>query len=104
MEMRCVESSLATGAAERLGFKFEALVAQAVIYKQRNRDTAWYSIIDREWPLLRPAFLQWLSPENFDSQGAQKERLSELMIDGFEGMNSEGSVTIEMRATGAEWA
>lgn len=66
-------------AAERLGFKFEGLFRQAVIYKQRNRDTAWYSIIDCEWPLLRRAFLHWLSPENFDSQGTQKERLSEFM-------------------------
>ena len=62
-------------AAERLGFQFEGIFRQATIYKGRNRDTAWYSIIDEEWPQLRGAFEQWLDPENFDSHGQQKRTL-----------------------------
>jgi RimJ/RimL family protein N-acetyltransferase len=63
-------------AAERLGFRFEGIFRQAVIYKGRSRDTAWYSIIDREWPTLKAAFEHWLRPENFDETGRQRERLS----------------------------
>jgi RimJ/RimL family protein N-acetyltransferase len=58
-------------AAERYGFRFEGLFRQAVIYKERNRDTAWYSIVDREWPEVRAAFEKWLAPENFDAAGVQ---------------------------------
>lgn len=65
-------------AAERLGFRFEGLFRQATIYKQRNRDTAWYSIIDREWPALEAAYHRWLDPANFDSQGHQRTRFSDL--------------------------
>lgn len=65
-------------AAERLGFTREGLFRQAVVYKQRTRDTCWFSIIDREWPALHTAFLKWLAPENFDAAGRQKCRLSEL--------------------------
>jgi RimJ/RimL family protein N-acetyltransferase len=65
-------------AARRLGFSFEGLFRQAVIYKGRNRDTAWYAIIDADWPALRDAFESWLSPANFDSAGTQRVRLSEL--------------------------
>ncbi|RII20729.1 putative ribosomal N-acetyltransferase YdaF [Streptomyces sp. YIM 130001] len=65
-------------AAERLGFTFEGIFRQAVIYKGRNRDTAWYSIVDGEWPLLREAFRTWLAPENFDEHGRQKHSLTEL--------------------------
>ncbi|MBS0263436.1 MAG: GNAT family N-acetyltransferase [Planctomycetes bacterium] len=63
-------------AAIRLGFSFEGLFRQATVYKGRNRDTAWYSIIDREWPALRERFLTWLEPDNFDSQGRQKRPLA----------------------------
>lgn len=63
-------------AARRLGFQFEGIFRQATIYKQRNRDTAWFSIIDREWPQLEAAFEQWLSPDNFDAQGRQKQSLA----------------------------
>ncbi|HEY4261212.1 MAG TPA: GNAT family protein, partial [Schlesneria sp.] len=65
-------------AAERLGFTREGLFRQAVVYKQRTRDTSWYSIIDRDWPALEAAFQKWLAPENFDAAGQQKCRLSEL--------------------------
>jgi RimJ/RimL family protein N-acetyltransferase len=63
-------------AAERLGFRFEGIFRQAMIYKGRSRDTAWYSIIDSEWSALKSAFEHWLRPENFDETGRQRERLS----------------------------
>ena len=66
-------------AAERLGFRFEGIFRQAGIYKGRSRDTAWYSILDGEWPALKAAFEHWLRPENFDAAGRQRERLSVLM-------------------------
>ena len=65
-------------AAERLGFRFEGIFRQATVYKRRNRDTAWFSILDREWPALRAAFERWLAPENFDAAGRQMRRLQEL--------------------------
>lgn len=65
-------------AAQRLGFSFEGIFRQAVIYKGRNRDTAWYSVIDKEWPALQAAFTQWLAPTNFDDQGQQRVSLSAL--------------------------
>ncbi len=65
-------------AAERLGFSYEGLFRQATVYKGRNRDTAWYSVIDSEWPLLEAAFKRWLDPVNFDECGHQRLRLSEL--------------------------
>jgi hypothetical protein len=65
-------------AAERLGFTFEGIFRQAVVYKDRNRDSAWYAAIDKEWPALKAAFDQWLAPENFDDAGQQRLRLSEL--------------------------
>jgi RimJ/RimL family protein N-acetyltransferase len=63
-------------AAQRLGFRFEGIFRQATIYKGRNRDTAWYSVIDREWPARRAAFVAWLEPANFDGQGRQKRHLA----------------------------
>ena len=58
-------------AADRLGFRFEGIFRQATLYKGRNRDTAWYSIIDREWPERKAAFEAWLDPGNFTSDGRQ---------------------------------
>lgn len=66
-------------AAERLGFVYEGTFRQATIYKGRNRDTAWYAIIDRDWPRLKAAFERWLDPGNFDAEGRQRQRLSELI-------------------------
>jgi RimJ/RimL family protein N-acetyltransferase len=66
-------------AAERLGFSYEGIFRQAVVYKERNRDTAWFSILDREWPALRGAYEQWLSPGNFDDTGRQRRRLADLI-------------------------
>lgn len=65
-------------AALRLGFEFEGIFRQAVVYKGRSRDTAWFSIIDADWPQLRAAFEQWLSPGNFDAQGRQRVSLAAL--------------------------
>jgi RimJ/RimL family protein N-acetyltransferase len=66
-------------AALRLGFKYEGLFRQAVVYKGRNRDTTWFSIIDSDWPALKRAYQSWLAPENFDGAGTQRKRLTELI-------------------------
>lgn len=66
-------------AALRLGFTFEGLFRQHKIVKGLNRDTAWYSILDSEWPLRKVAFERWLDPANFDAEGKQRVRLSTLM-------------------------
>jgi RimJ/RimL family protein N-acetyltransferase len=65
-------------AADRLGFSFEGIFRQATVYKHRSRDTAWYSVLDKEWPALKQGFEQWLSPENFDEQGLQRFDLRSL--------------------------
>ncbi len=69
-------------AALRLGFTFEGIFRQAIVYKRRSRDTAWFSILDGEWPRLRQAFERWLDPDNFDEQGRQRLRLSQLTSGG----------------------
>jgi RimJ/RimL family protein N-acetyltransferase len=63
-------------AALRLGFTFEGIFRQAIVYKGRNRDTAWYSIIDREWPALEAEYRRWLDPANFDAAGRQRTPLA----------------------------
>jgi RimJ/RimL family protein N-acetyltransferase len=63
-------------AALRLGFTYEGTFRQATVYKGRNRDSAWYSIIDTEWPACRAAFERWLDPANFDEQGRQRTKLN----------------------------
>lgn len=79
VEWKCDSLNAASRrAAERFGFTFEGVFRQAMVYKGRNRDTAWYSIIDREWPALRAAFDSWLAPENFDDEGRQRRRLAEF--------------------------
>lgn len=65
-------------AAQRLGFSFDGVFRQAAVVKGRNRDTAWYSITDRDWKSLEPAYRRWLSAENFDEKGNQKVGLSKL--------------------------
>lgn len=62
-------------AATRLGFTYEGEFRQAIVYKGRNRDTAWFSIIDEEWPRLRNEFERWLDPTNFDDTGRQRTAL-----------------------------
>lgn len=65
-------------AALRLGFRFEGIFRQHMVIKGRNRDSAWFSIIDREWPALKAGFDIWLSADNFDSAGRQRQSLSDL--------------------------
>jgi RimJ/RimL family protein N-acetyltransferase len=70
--------------ALRLGFTFEGIFRQAMVYKGRSRDTAWYSVLDHEWPGLERAFLEWLAPNNFEA-GRQRTSLSELIAWSREG-------------------
>jgi RimJ/RimL family protein N-acetyltransferase len=65
-------------AAQRLGLSYEGVFRQALVYKGRSRDTAWYAAIDAEWPALRAAFERWLDPANLDAAGRQRTRLAEL--------------------------
>ena len=69
-------------AALRLGFTFEGIFRQHMIVKGRNRDTAWFSMLDSEWPARRPAFERWLDPSNFDAEGRQIRRLRDGAGDG----------------------
>ena len=71
-------NALSRAAAQRLGLSFEGIFRQATVYKNRSRDTAWYAAIDSEWPVLRDALQAWLAPSNFDTQGQQRSRLSDL--------------------------
>ncbi len=66
-------------AAVRFGFTFEGVFRQHMIVKGRNRDTAWFSILDSEWPQRKQAFETWLAESNFDEQGRQRARLSALI-------------------------
>ena len=68
-------------AADRLGFTFEGVFRQATTYKGRNRDTAWYSILDHEFPALDAAYRTWLADANFDAAGQQRRRLADLVAD-----------------------
>ncbi len=62
-------------AAGRFGFTFEGIFRQHMIIKGKNRDTAWFAMLDSEWPALKRAFEAWLAPENFDGEGRQKKKL-----------------------------
>ena len=66
-------------AAERLGFSYDGLFKQATMYKGRNRDTAWFSILDSDWPGLKQGFESWLQVANFDAQGQQIRRLQDCI-------------------------
>lgn len=65
-------------AALRLGFRFEGIFRQSNVFKDRNRDTAWFSIIDSEWPEIKEKFQRWLDPANFDANGRQIKSLREI--------------------------
>lgn len=65
-------------AAIRYGFQFEGVFRQMMVTKGRNRDTAWFSIVDREWPARKAEFENWLSPDNFDENGRQRRKLSDF--------------------------
>ncbi|UXU75150.1 MULTISPECIES: GNAT family N-acetyltransferase [unclassified Paracoccus (in: a-proteobacteria)] len=66
-------------AALRYGFSFEGVFRQHMIYKGRNRDTAWFAMLDRDWPRMGRAHRDWLEPQNFDATGQQRRRLSEVI-------------------------
>ena len=77
LEWKCNDLNLPSKrAAERFGFQFEGLFRQHMVVKGRNRDTAWFSIIDGDWPRLRVGYERWLRPENFDSSGQQRTKLT----------------------------
>lgn len=79
LEWKCDALNAASiRAAARYGFVPEGTFRQATVYKGRSRDTAWFAIIDRDWPALRAAYDRWLDPDNFDVQGTQRSRLSTL--------------------------
>lgn len=78
-EWKCNAENLASRrAAERFGFSYEGVFRQAAVVKGRNRDTAWFAAIDKEWPRLRDAYEAWLAPDNFDAEGRQQKRLADL--------------------------
>jgi RimJ/RimL family protein N-acetyltransferase len=81
LEWRCnVENAASLRAARRFGFVFEGVFRQHRVAKGRNRDTAWFSITDGEWPGVRAGFDAWLSADNFDASGLQRHSLSELRV------------------------
>lgn len=65
-------------AAQRLGFSFEGIFRQSTMYKSRNRDTSWYAVTDKEWPHLERAYQIWKQEDNFDAEGRELKKLSEL--------------------------
>jgi len=78
-EWKCDALNMASRrAAQRFGFSYEGIFRQATIVKGRNRDTAWFAVIDKEWSALQAAYDAWLNPANFSSDGRQKEKLSDL--------------------------
>ena len=79
MEWKCnAANEPSRTAAARLGFRFEGIFYNHLVFKGRNRDTAWFSILDEEWPRVREAYSTWLAADNFGPDGAQRRRLSEL--------------------------
>ena len=82
-EWKCDDNNQASKrAALRLGFRFEGVFRQDLVVRQRNRDTAWFSLLDGEWPAAKRAFESWLSPENFDAEGRQKRALGAIRAAG----------------------
>ena len=78
-EWKCDALNAASrAAAQRLGFSYEGVFRQARVIKGRNRDSAWYAVIDAEWSALDQAFRQWLDPANFDADGRQRVSLRSL--------------------------
>lgn len=67
-------------AAERLGFSAEGIFRQSMVVKGRNRDTAWFALLDHEWPRVQAALQAWLAPGNFDARGRQRQSLSALRV------------------------
>lgn len=79
LEWKCnARNARSMRAAERFGFVHEGLFRQHMVVKGENRDSAWFSIIDGEWPTRRTAFERWLAADNFDAEGRQKVKLEAL--------------------------
>ena len=79
LEWKCdARNARSRRAAERFGFRFEGVFRQHQVVKGANRDTAWYALLDGEWPAARAAFEAWLAPENFDADGTQRRSLASL--------------------------
>ena len=79
LEWKCdAENARSRRAAERFGFTYEGVFRQHMLVKGRNRDTAWYSLLDSEWPAVQAAFEAWLDEANFDADGRQRRALAEL--------------------------
>ncbi len=79
VEWKCNSLNMASRrAATRLGFSWEGLFRHHMVIKGRNRDSAWFAITDEDWPALAAAYAAWLAPGNFDAEGWQVERLSDL--------------------------
>ena len=82
LEWKCDALNAASRrAAERYGFRFEGVFREHMIIKGRNRDTAWFAILEQEWPALRAAFEAWLEPSNFDGDGGQRRALGEMIAE-----------------------
>jgi len=80
-EWKCNTENLPSRrAAERLGFTFEGIFRQHLVVKGLNRDTAWFSMLDREWPARKRAFEAWLAPANFDQEGRQRQTLAKVAV------------------------
>jgi len=76
-EWKCDNLNLGSKqAAQRLGFNFDGVFKQANVYKGRNRDTAWFSLLDTDWPTINLAYQRWLSPDNFALDGSQRRALN----------------------------
>ncbi len=79
LEWKCNAANVRSRrAAQRLGFSFEGVFRQHLVIKGRNRDTAWFSLLDYEWPTVRAAFEAWLAADNFDAHGRQRRPLAAL--------------------------
>jgi RimJ/RimL family protein N-acetyltransferase len=80
LEWKCdALNAVSMAAARRFGFTYEGTFRQHMVVKGRNRDTAWFSILDREWPRVRAGFERWLAPDNFDAAGPQRTSLRALI-------------------------
>jgi RimJ/RimL family protein N-acetyltransferase len=80
LEWKCNALNTASRrAAERFGFSFEGVFRKHQVVKGRNRDTAWYAIVDEDWPRVKRGFEAWLAPDNFDAAGVQRRSLRDLI-------------------------
>ncbi|MFN2323606.1 MAG: GNAT family N-acetyltransferase, partial [Trueperaceae bacterium] len=79
LEWKCdADNAPSRRAAERFGFTYEGTFRQHMVVRGRNRDTAWFALLDHEWPTVKAALDAWLAPENFDVEGRQRRSLGEV--------------------------